>query len=141
MSTETRSLETQASPQTIWQLWSDPTTWAEWNPDVESAALNGPMAAGATGTMRTKSGGAHDIEITAVDPARSFVLETSPIPLTRFRFGCEVVPRAAGGSTISQSLTLAGPLAPLFSLLMAKRIADTFPALLRGLSAAAERSP
>ena len=140
MSAESRSMEAKARPETVWRIWSDPGTWNEWNPDVLSARLDGPFADGVTGEMRTKSGGAHRIAITGVAPGRSFQLETSPIPLTRFRFRCEVSSLGEGASTIRQSLEMEGPLAPLVRPMMAKRIADSFPAILQGLAAKAERA-
>ncbi len=137
MSADKRSLETKAAPETVWRVWSDTSTWGEWNPDVISVRLHGPFASGTTGTM-TNKGATHSIQLADVEPGRSFRLVTTPIPLTQFSFHCEIAPSGSGASTISQSLTMSGPLAPIFSRLMGSRIADTFPALLRGLAAKAE---
>ena len=40
MGMETRSQETTASPQAVWTIWSDTSTWPEWNPDVQAMTLN-----------------------------------------------------------------------------------------------------
>lgn len=77
MSIHERSMETKAKPETVWRIWSDPSTWSQWNPDVVSARLDGPFASGATGTMTTKAQ-THKIQITNVEPGRSFHLETNP---------------------------------------------------------------
>jgi hypothetical protein len=77
-----------------------------------------------------------------VRPGRSFRLETAAVPLTRFAFLCEVLPAGDGASRISQSVTMKGLLAPVFSPLMGERIAAGFEPILAGLKAAAEsRSP
>ena len=89
-----RTVETAASAEQVWKLWSDVGTWPGWNPDVLSVSIEGPFAAGSTGRMTTKAGGSHRITLTAVRPGRSFPLETSPIPLGRFAFECEVRPLA-----------------------------------------------
>jgi uncharacterized protein YndB with AHSA1/START domain len=134
-----RSVETAASPQTAWKIWSDTSTWPEWNPDVQSMTLNGPFAAGTTGTMKTKQG-TRAIQLTEVVPGKSFRLETTVIPLTRFAFECNVSPGSAGKTTLSQAIVVGGPLGGLVGGMMGKQIADTFPALLQGLARKAERS-
>ena len=139
MANNERSVETSASPQAAWKIWSDTSTWPEWNPDVQSMTLNGPFAAGTTGTMKTKQG-TRAIQLTEVVPGKSFRLETTVIPLTRFAFVCQVAPGSAGKTTLSQAIVVGGPLGGLLGGMMGKQIADTFPALLRGLARKAEAS-
>jgi hypothetical protein len=139
MANNERSVETTATPQAAWKLWSDTNTWPEWNPDVQSMTLNGPFAAGTSGTMKTKQG-TRAIQLTEVVPGRSFRLETTVIPLTRFAFVCQVSPGAAGKTTLSQAIVVGGPLGGLVGGMMGKQIADTFPALLQGLARKAEAS-
>src|SRR5919201_6228105 len=126
MPAHVRARQSTASPQQIWTLWSDTSTWPRWNPDVLSATLDGPFASGTTGTMRTKAGGQHRIRLTLVEPGRRFHLETAPAPLSTFTFECEVAPGANGGSRISQGVAMRGPLGWLFSAMMGERIADSF---------------
>jgi uncharacterized protein YndB with AHSA1/START domain len=139
MATQERSVETTASPQAVWKIWSDPPTWQEWNPDVQSMTLNGPFAAGTTGTMKTKQG-RRQIQLTEVVPGHSFRLETTVIPLSRFAFECQVAAGPAGKTTISQGIRVGGPLGGVVGGMMGKQIADTFPALLQGLAHKAEAS-
>ena len=134
-----RSVETTASPQAAWKIWSDTSTWPEWNPDVQSMTLNGPFAPGTTGTMKTKQG-TRAIQLTEVVPGTSFRLETRVIPLTRFAFVCKVSPSSAGKTILSQAIVVGGPLGGLVGGMMGKQIADTFPALLQGLARKAEGS-
>ena len=70
MATNERSVETTASPQAAWKIWSDASTWPEWNPDVQSMTLTGPFAAGTTGTMKTKQG-TRAIQLTEVVAGKS----------------------------------------------------------------------
>ena len=139
MASNERSVETTASPQTVWKVWSDTSTWQAWNPDVQSMTLNGPFGAGTTGTMKTKQG-TRAIQLTEVVPGRSFRLETTVIPLTRFAFVCQVSPGSTGKTTLSQAIVVGGPLGGLVGGMMGKQIADTFPALLQGLARKAEAS-
>jgi hypothetical protein len=139
MANNERTVETKASSQGVWKIWSDTSTWPQWNPDVQSMTLNGPFAAGTTGTMKTKQG-TRAILLTEVVPGQSFRLETTVIPLTRFAFVCKVTRGSAGETTLSQSIQVGGPLGGLVGGMMGKQIADTFPALLQGLARKAEAS-
>jgi uncharacterized protein YndB with AHSA1/START domain len=139
MADHQRSVETSASPAAVWKIWSDTSTWPEWNPDVQSMTLNGPFAAGTSGTMKTKQG-TRQVQLTEVVPGRSFRLETTVIPLTRFAFECQVVAGPAGKATISQAIRVGGPLGGVVGGMMGPQIANTFPALLQGLARKAEAS-
>ena len=139
MATHGRSLDTAASPAAVWALWSDPPSWHLWNPDVQQVTLNGAFGDGTTGTMISGGGRRHEIELTNVKNQQSFDLLTSALPGARFLFHCQVTPRTSG-STISQSLSMSGPLAPVFDPLMGERIAASFEPLLRGLAQKAEQS-
>jgi hypothetical protein len=138
MASHGRTLETNASPERVWRLWSDVDSWATWNPDVTAAHIDGPFAPGTTGAMTTRSGGTHAIKLVSVDAGRSFSLETSPAPLSTFVFQCDIAP-AGGGSSIGQSVSMRGPLGGLFSAMMGKSIAEGFEPILAGLKSAAER--
>ena len=103
-------------------------------------AMNGPFASGTTGQMFTPGGQTHNIQLDNVQAGRSFDLQTAVLPGTRFTFHCEVTP-AGTGSTITQSLSMSGPLAFIFSPLAGDRIASTFVGVLDGLATKAEASP
>lgn len=137
MATQERSVETTASPEAVWSVWSEASTWQEWNPDVQSLALNGPFTTGTTGVMKTKQG-TRQVVLSDVAPGRSFRLETTVIPLTRFVFDCKVASGPAGKTSVSQSITVRGPLGGILGGPMSKQIADTFPPLLQGLARKAE---
>lgn len=131
------TLDTAAAPDAVWRIWSQPESWPEWNPDVEMVKLDGPFGPGATGTMRTKRGGTHPIRFESVDEGRWFQLATAAMPGTMFHFRCAITP-SGGGSRISQSITMSGPLGGLFSAMMGKKIAQSFEPILRGLKHKAE---
>lgn len=137
MSDFARSLQTSASPEKVWSIWSDVSTWAQWNPDVISMELDGPFATGTAGTMTTKSGGGHAVVLGEVQPGSYFTIETDPVPMTHFTFHCRVKP-AGAGAEISQDVSMKGPLAFFFRPIAGKRIAESFPAILEGLRKAAE---
>ncbi|HEV1997620.1 MAG TPA: SRPBCC family protein [Candidatus Dormibacteraeota bacterium] len=140
MADATRSVETSASPQSVWRTWSDTSTWPSWNPDITYVKLEGDFASGTTGTMETKSGGKHNISLADVHQEREFTLISDvPMPATKVVFRCAIEP-TAGGSRISQGVTVKG----LFSFMagaITGRIAPSFEPLLQGLKRHVEAGP
>ncbi len=134
-----RTRETRAPAGRVWAIWSDPSTWPRWNPDVERCDVGGRVREGARGEMRTKSGGTHDVVIQDVVEGRTFTVNSSGIPGHRLHFKCEVA-ETGSGSRISQAVTIHGPLGFLFNAIMGGQIAGSFPALLDGLARDAEAS-
>ncbi len=131
-------METNAAPERVWDIWSDPATWPNWNPDVRSISLDGDFQTGTTGFMTTGQG-THQITLENVVPGRSFELVTSPMPLTVFHFHCEIGSHGAG-SRLSQAVSMSGPLGSLVSRFMGERIAAGFGPILAGLRQEAERA-
>jgi hypothetical protein len=137
MPSDGRTLTTAAPAARVWDIWSQPETWHEWNPDVVSASLDGPFKVGTTGTLVTKQA-RHKICFTAIDPQRSFTLEAKPMPGMVLRFTCQIAP-LPNGSRIGQSVEVAGPLSALFGRPMAKQIAASFEPILAALKNKAEQ--
>jgi uncharacterized protein YndB with AHSA1/START domain len=128
---------TTARPDTVWRIWSDPSTWPDWNPSVSEASLDGPMRVGATGSMTT-SRGAQRMSVVAVEPGRSFTLEMPGVPTTTFLFECRVEGGDGGATTISQGVRMTGFLGPVLLPLLGGRIVGEFRKVLDGLAQEAE---
>jgi hypothetical protein len=45
------SIETSATPEAIWRLWSDVEDWGTWNAGIAKIEMNGPFEAGTQITM------------------------------------------------------------------------------------------
>ncbi len=70
------SVETTASPDKVWRVWSDMSTWGGWNPNVSTMDWDGGFVSGSTGVMNTKSGQHHKMQLVDVQPGRGFALLT-----------------------------------------------------------------
>lgn len=46
--------EINASPEKVWEIYSDVKKWFLWEDDLERIALNGEFATGTSGTMKLK---------------------------------------------------------------------------------------
>jgi hypothetical protein len=132
-----KSVETTASPARVWQVWSDMSTWGEWNPNVSTMDWQGAFTSGTTGIMNTKAGQHHKMELVDVQPGRGFALLTSVVPGTRFRFNCRI--ESAGAKTrVSQTVEVGGPLGPLMGGMLGPQVSKEFGTLLSNLARKAE---
>lgn len=134
------SVETSASPDAVWRIWSDMSTWGSWNPNVTTMDWTGGFAAGTSGVMNTPSGQHHKMQLVDVVPGRSFALLTTVVPGTRFRFNCRIEPAAsAGGKTrVSQTIEVGGPLGPVMGGMLGPQVSKDFGTLLENLARKAE---
>lgn len=131
------SVETSASPDAVWKIWSDMSTWGEWNPNVSTMDWSSGFASGTTGVMNTRAGQHHKMQLVDVQAARGFALETSVVPGTRFRFNCRIEP--AGAKTkISQTVEVGGPLGPVMGGMLGPQVSKEFGTLLANLARKAE---
>ena len=133
------SVETTASPDKVWKVWSDMSTWGEWNPNVSTMEWQGAFRSGTTGVMNTRAGQHHKMKLLDVVPGRGFALETSVVPLTTFRFNCRIG-SAAGKTTIGQWVEVKGPLGPVLGGMMGPQVSKEFGTLLSNLAKKAESS-
>jgi uncharacterized protein YndB with AHSA1/START domain len=131
------SRSTTASPEKVWSVWRDPNNWSRWNSGISSAQVDGPIADGTKGKMTTNRGISHDVAFSNVVEGRGFKMSMAGPPTTTFTFSCEVTPDGTG-SKIAQSVTISGPLAPIFGAMMGKEMAKHFVPVLDDLARAAE---
>lgn len=136
------SVETSATPDAVWRIWSDMSTWGSWNPNVSTMDWNGGFVSGSSGVMNTPTGQHHQMQLVDVVPARSFALVTRVVPGTRFRFNCRIEPPGAGGSKtrISQTVEVGGPLGPVMGGMLGPQVSKDFGTLLENLAKKAESS-
>ena len=133
------SVVSTAPADRVWRIWSDTSTWGEWNPNVSTMELQGPFASGSTAIMNTKAGQHHKMRILDVQPGRSFALETNVVPGTTFRFNCRIEPVGAE-TKISQTVEVKGPLGPILGGMLGPQVSKEFGTLLSNLAKKAETS-
>jgi len=131
------SVETTASADKVWRIWSDMSTWGEWNPNVSTMDWNGGFISGSTGVMNTKAGQHHKMQLVNVEPGKGFKLETSVVPGTKFRFNCRIEP-AGAKTNVSQTVEVGGPLGPVMGGMLGPQVSKEFGTLLSNLARKAE---
>ena len=131
------SVETTASPDKVWRVWSDMSTWGDWNPNVSTMDWPGGFVSGSSGVMNTKAGQHHKMQLVDVQPGRGFALLTKVVPGTQFRFNCRIEP--AGTKTmVSQMVEVGGPLGPVMGGMLGPQVSKEFGTLLSNLARKAE---
>jgi len=132
------SAETSASPEKVWRVWSDMSTWGEWNPNVSTMDWSGGFVSGSRGVMNTRAGQHHKMQLVEVQPGRAFALLTAVVPGTSFRFNCRIEPSSNGKTRVSQTVEVHGPLGPVLGGVLGPQVAKDFGTLLENLARKAE---
>jgi uncharacterized protein YndB with AHSA1/START domain len=126
------SVDVHASRERVWALWTDIAGWPSWNPGVARAELDGPLAEGATGTVRAAGGPTSTLKVLAVEPDRSFVTEASE-RFMRLRFEHEVADAEDGQLRLTQRVRMTGLATPLMRRTVGARLERSIPEALAAL--------
>lgn len=129
----------RATPARIFALWADPAGWGRWDPDVRAATLEGPFAAGATGTITPREGPTLRIKVTRVEADRAFDAEAR-LPLCTMRFEHALAPDGEL-TRVTHRVVFEGPLALVFGALIGPSLRRGIPGTMAGLKAACEDAP
>lgn len=127
-----------ASPAAFFAKWVDHASWNEWSPDCEWVRVEGEVVQGAHGELKPTSGPKVKFEITALRPDREYT-DTSSLPGAALVFR-HLATERAGGTDLSVSVTMSGPLTFFWSRIMGRGFAESAPADLARLVDLVERS-
>ena len=129
------SVDVAAPPARIFALWADAAAWPSWDPDLESAALDGPFASGSTGVLKPRGGPRTRIELVDVREPESFTA-VSRLPGCRMVFEHRAEATGAG-CRVTHVVRFEGPLAFAFRRLIGPSIRRGLPGTMAGLRGAA----
>jgi hypothetical protein len=134
------SVETSATPQALWQHWSDMATWPEWNEGVETIDVEGPFAVGTIFTMTPPGQEPIRMRLVDVRPEESFTDEMDAGDfVVRTEHRLEPVPPAGRGRTrIVYRMEITGEAAGHIGPELGPQISADFPAVLAALAKRAE---
>ena len=123
-----------ADPHAAWAVATDVNGWAAWDPHEEQARLDGPFQVGATGWSKPRGGPATSWRVTEVVAQRRWA-SACPLPGGRLAGVTTFEPVGGGRVRCVKTVSVSGPLVPLFRLYFGRRIrrdmARTFAALER----------
>ncbi len=139
MWTYEHTVDTRAGAGAVFALFSDVTSWPEWNAGVERVELDGPFQEGATGTMHMPGGESLAFRLSWVEEDGGFEDET-PVPdagvVVRVRH--ELLPSPAGGTRIRYRCVIDGPSVDEAGPAVGAMVTGDFADVMAALSARAE---
>lgn len=131
------SVTVKAKPQAIWNIWSKPQAWSEWDPDVKSCVLKGDFKEGTVGTLVPKGGPSVKFKLTEVSHHKSFT-DVANLPLAKLIFEHDMIELEPGVVKVTHTVKITGLLSRFFAKVMGKQIAKGLPTALFNLSVQAE---
>lgn len=75
-------VETKAAPDRVWYLWTDVSTWKDWDAGLKDAELDGPVTLGAKGKIIPLSGPSARFEVIEYVDGQAYAFETR-LPFAR----------------------------------------------------------
>ncbi len=127
-----------ASPKTIWAIWTDVNHWPEWNQALEWIELQGDFHPGVQGRLKQKGWPTNTFVLTKVDREVSFHHVTE-MPLATTILFSHNIHKQEQGAMISYQVVAKGPLAPLLRLTLRKKLKKSIPLALKALASLAAR--
>lgn len=70
-------VRTDASPEAIWTLWTDVTSWKDWDKGLKDAEIENAFTLGAQGKIIPHSGPSSRFKITEYIEGKSYAFETN----------------------------------------------------------------
>ncbi len=122
------SIETGARPEDIFALYADVPNWPRWDLGVSRVTIDGPFAAGSTGSLTPEGQDPVEYTMVAVTPNRSFSDETV-LGDTRIRFGHVLEPLPGGRTRIRHSVSISGSGAEELGAMITSDVPDAMHAL------------
>ena len=134
------TITSAAEPSAFFARWADMATWPEWNNDTEWVRLDGKFVQGATGVLKPKGGPKTKFVVSRLVPGHEFT-DVSMLLGARLTFRHLVERTPIGTTRVNVTVTLGGPLAFVWNMILGKGIAASLQRDLDALRAAAEAKP
>lgn len=130
------SVTTTATPERIWEFWSDVETWHTWDRGLDSADIDGPFAAGTKGWLKPQKGPKVKLVLNEVR-SNEFFHDTTHMPLAQIDF-FHSMERADDITTLTQRIEMTGPTTFLFSRIVGAGLKKDLPSVMQELVRTAE---
>ena len=126
MWTKSHSLVTKdATKEQMWKLFADVNNWYSWDTGIEYAKMEGPFEKGNNFTLKPKGGPKVKIQLLETIENRKFV-DCTTFPLAKMT-GTHTFEDTSNGLKITTTMTVTGPLAFLWTKIVAQKIVDGLP--------------
>lgn len=139
------TVETEASPEAVWAVWTDPAQRPAWHPRLEWATQDGPLAPGTAGRWKPDRARPVDVVVATVDAPRRLVYTGTHghgPRLAQGHYEHELVPLPGGGCRITHRMALSGLLAAPIGLVLGRMLGvSASPGAVAAVARLAEAAP
>lgn len=104
------SIEADVTPEAVWRLYTDASSWPEWDFGIEAMELDGPLAAGSTGILTPRGRDSIPFTIIEAEENAGFTDETVLDGLV-LTFKHTLEPIGAARTRITHRVEISGPAA------------------------------
>ncbi|MFD0696546.1 SRPBCC family protein [Paenibacillus sp. GCM10027628] len=126
---------TKAKAATIWNLYSDISTWVEWDHGIEYASLEGPFVVGTQGLLQPEGQEKLVFQLTEVEPLRGFS-DLTVIPGAGIEIAfTHVLRETSEGTSVTHRVTISGPNADHLGPQIGAGMKEGIPHTIEGLVA------
>lgn len=123
----TSTLEAPVGATAVWdRAYAEADAWLRWNAELKRAALDGPLRLGAEARIVFRTGLRLRFGVVEFEAGRLFTDEAR-LPGARMGHRHLVEPTAGGGSRLTNTIYLDGPLAGLWRRILGPAAARTLP--------------
>jgi len=128
----TSTLEATVSPGAVWEsAYADAAAWPAWNAEIKRATLDRPLALGAQARIVFRTGLPLRFRVVEFEAERLFTDE-SRLPGARMGHR-HLIEEAAGGSRLTNTIYIEGPLSPLWRRILGPAATRTLPGAQRAV--------
>jgi hypothetical protein len=129
----TSRLEAAVSPTAVWEkAYADADAWPKWNAEIKRASLDGPLLFGAKAKIVFRTGLRLRFHVVEFEQGRLFTDE-SRMPGARMGHRHLVEPTEGGGSSLTNTIYIEGPLTPLWRRIVGPAAARSLPGAQRAV--------
>jgi hypothetical protein len=123
----TSTLEADVAPSAVWRdAYADADAWPRWNAELKSAKLDGPLREGARARIVFETGLRLRFRVVEFEDGRLFTDEAR-LPGARMGHRHLLEPTPSGGSRLTNTIYIEGPLAFLWRRILGPAAARTLP--------------
>lgn len=121
------ALSADVPASAVWErAYADVTAWPEWNAEIRRASLDRPLDLGASALIVFRTGLRLRFQVVEFDQGRLFTDEAR-LPGARMGHRHLVEPTGEGGSQLTNTIYINGPLAWLWRRILGPAAARTLP--------------
>ncbi len=130
------TLTTSASPETIWQIWTDVPNWKNWDTGLQDASMASPWERGAKGKILSLEGRKAKFKVVEWVPQESYTYKTQ-LPLASL-YVKRTLKTEAGQTVFTHEVWFSGLLGGVFAKALGTSFREMLPGVLQNIKEIAE---